>query len=66
MPNWLCASEMHVLWAVCCCAVLQSTEREKKAEEKEEEEVGKAQETKGEKEEAPAYGDADHTSPQPS
>lgn len=44
----------------------KSTEREKKAEEKEEEEVGKAQETKGEKEEAPAYGDADHTSPQPS
>lgn len=47
---------------MCCHAVLQSTEGAKA----EEEEVGKAQETKGEKEEAPASGDADHTSPQPS
>lgn len=45
-----------------CCAVLQSTEGEKA----EEEEEGKAGETKGGKGEVPAYGDADHTSPQPS
>lgn len=44
------------------CCLTQST-KEKTEEDKEED---KSKETKGEKEEAPTDGDADHTSPQSS